>query len=258
LGRTARSRQNRSFVERVARLARTRENASILDSIIADLTELQSQLAAPDRAKMSEYLDGVRDIERRIQKAEEQQAQELPVVERPSGVPASYEDHARLMFDLLVLTFQTDLTRVCTFMLGRELSGRSFAEIGIAEGHHALARHGNNPEKLAMQGKLNAFHLRQLAYLLDKLKATPDGSRSLLDRTLLLYGSGMSNSQVHQKSNLPTLLAGGKDTGIAWGRHLRYPDNTSLANLQLTMLDRMGVRVEKFGDSTGQLNLLSV
>jgi hypothetical protein len=162
------------------------------------------------------------------------------------------------MFDLLILALRADMTRVVTFMLGRELSGRAFPEIGIAEGHHALSHHGNNPEKLALQAKLNAFHLKQMAYLLEKLRTTPDGDGSLLDHSLLVYGSGMSNSQMHQNSNLPTLLLGGTGTGIAFGRHLRYPGDTPLTNLFLTMLDRAGVHVEQLGDSSGQLNLLPV
>jgi hypothetical protein len=241
-----------------ARLVRIRHNASILDSVSADLQQLNRQLATPDRTKINEYLEGVRDVERRIQKAEEQSSRQLPVVERPAGVPESYEEHARLMFDLLILAFQTDMTRVATFMLGRELSGRAYPEIGIAEGHHPLSHHGNNPEKLAIQAKLNSFHLKQFAYFIDKMKSTPDGDGSLLDHSMLLYGSGMSNSQAHQMSDLPTLLVGGTGLGWRFGRHLRYPPDTPLTNLQLTLLEKMGVRIEQFGDSTGALHLLSV
>jgi hypothetical protein len=241
-----------------ARSARMRENSSILDSLSSDLRQLETKLGVPDRTKVDEYLDGIRDIERRVQKAEEQGSRELPVVERPSGVPASYEQHAKLMFDLLVLAYQTDLTRVATFMMAHELSGRAYPEIAIAEGHHPLSHHGNNPEKLAMQAKLNSFHLKQFAYFLEKMKSTPDGDGSLLDHTIMLYGSGMSDSNAHQNSNLPTLLVGGRGLDMRFGRHIRYSADTPLANLQLLILEKMGVRVEKFGDSTGTLNLLSV
>ena len=241
-----------------ARLARIRHDKSILDSLSAELRQLELQLPLPDRTKITEYLDGVRDVERRIQKAEEQGSRELPVVERPAAAPASYVAHAKLMLDLLVLAYQIDMTRVATFMLGRELSGRAYREIGIAEGHHSLSHHANNPDKLTLQAKLNSFHLQQFAYFLEKMKSTADGDGSLLDHTLLLYGSGMSDSQQHFTGNLPTLLVGGNGLDIRFGRHNRYSEDTPLANLHLTLLEKMGVQIEQLGDSTGSLNLLSV
>ncbi len=241
-----------------SRLSGIRRSRSVLDSLSTDLRQLTATLAAPDRAKMDEFLGGVRDIERRIQKAEEQQGRELPVLDRPAGVPASYEEHMHMMLDLLLLAFQTDMTRVVTFMLSRELSGRAYPEIGIAEGHHALSHHGNNAEKLAMQAKLNAFHLKQMAYFLDRMTRTQDGDGSLLDHSLFVFGSGMSNSQMHQNSNLPTLLLGGSATGITFGRHLRFPPDTPITNLFRAMLDKAGVRPERFGDSTGPLNLATL
>ena len=240
------------------RLARLHHRASLLDSVRADLTTLERKLMPRDRAKVSEYLDAVRNIERRIQKAEEQSARELPVVEQPIGVPDSYEAHAELMFDLLLLALQSDLTRVATFVMSRELSGRSYPEIGISEGHHPLSHHQNNPEKLAKQAKLNVFQVKLFASFVEKLRATEDGDGSLLDHTMLHYGSGMSDSNLHWPNNLPILLVGGQGLGVPSGRHLRYAAGTPLTNLHLTLLERMGVPIEKFGDSTGKLDLLSL
>lgn len=240
--------------DRSARLAQIEENRSLLDAVTQNLARLGSRLGARDRAKLAEYLDSVRDVERRIQKSEEQVDRELPVVERPSGVPATFEEHAKLMFDLLTLAYQTDLTRVSTFLYGRETSVRTFPEVGIPDPWHPLSHHQNNPTQLEKQAKLNAFHVSALAYFLDKLQSTEDGDGSLLDHTALVYGSGMSNSDLHIPENLPTLVTG---AGIKGGRHLQYPKGTPLANLQLTLLDKVGVHVDRFGDSTGELNLLS-
>jgi hypothetical protein len=239
-----------------ARLARIRDNASLLDSVSADLARMDRKLGARDRTKVAEYLDALRAVEKRIQKAEEQSARELPVVEQPVGVPASYEEHAKLMFDLLLLAYQTDLTRVSTFMLSRELSGRSYPEIGITEGNHPLSHHQNDPEKTAKQAKLNTFHMKLYAYFLDKMKATPDGDGSLLDHTVMLYGSGMSDSNLHWPGNLPTLIVGGRKLGIPTGRHVKFPGGTPLANLHLALMDKFGVRMESFGDSKGRLSVL--
>lgn len=238
-----------------ARLSRIRDNGSILDSVMTDLTKMEKSLGPKDRAKVTEYLEAVRDIERRIQKAEEQSSRELPVVEQPVGVPASYEEHAKLMFDLLLLAYQTDLTRVSTFMLSRELSGRSYPEIGITEGNHPLSHHQNDPEKMAKQAKLNTFHIKLFSHFLDKMKNTPDGDGSLLDHTVMLYGSGMSDSNLHYPNNLPTLLLGGKALGLKGDRHLRFDKGTPLSNLHLRLMEQMGVRMDKFGDSTGRLIL---
>lgn len=240
-----------------ARLADIQKNRSILDSVTQKVSFFQRGLSSGDRARVGEYLEAVRDIERRIQKAEEQVAQELPVVEQPIGIPGKYEEHAKLMFDLMAIAFQSDLTRVSTYMLGREASVRSYPEIGVPDSHHPVSHHANDPEKLAKISKINIFHIQLFAYFLDKLKATPDGEGSLLDHTLLLYGSGMSDSNIHYTRNVPTLVVGGSDTfHIKGGRHLQYREKP-LSNLQLTMLEKLGLPVETFGDSTGELNLLS-
>jgi hypothetical protein len=206
--------------------------------------------------RVAEYLEAVRDIERRILKAEQQVGEDLPVVEQPIGIPGKYEDHVRLMYDLLAIAYQTDLTRVGTFMMSREASVRSYPEIGVPDSHHPLSHHANDPEKLARIAKINTFHTRLLAYFLEKLKALPDGDGTLLDHVLLLYGSGMSDSNIHYTRNVPTLLVAGEAFDIKGGRHVQYSDKP-LSNLQLTMLDRLGIAVERFGDSTGQLNLLT-
>ena len=241
-----------------ARLAYVQKSSSILDSVTQEVAELQRGIGPGDRTKLTEYLEAVRDIERRLQRAEEQVDQELPVVEKPMGIPASFEEHCKLMFDLLTLAFQTDLTRVSTFLMVREASVRSYPEIGISDSHHPLSHHQNNPEKLAKLAKLNLFHMTMFAAFLEKLQSTPDGDGSLLDHTLLLYGSGMSDSNLHLPKQVPTLVVGGKEHGITGSRHLQCPDGTPLANLELTLLEKLGLQVERFGDSTGELNLLSV
>ncbi len=243
--------------DRPARVAYIKKRRSILDAMTARAAALNVRIGPDDRTKVEQYLEAVRDVERRIQKAEEQLDQELPLVDQPVGVPASFEEHAKLMFDLLTLAYQTDLTRVGTFMVGKEQSNRAFPEIGVAEPHHPLSHHQNNPEKLAKQAKVNALHMQLFVQFLQKLQSTPDGDGSLLDHTLLLYGSGMSDSNLHLMWDVPTMVVGGKTFGITGGRHVRYPKGTPLANLQLTLLDKVGVHVDQFGDSTGKLNLLS-
>lgn len=243
--------------EASVRLARARTDASILDSVVGEITELERRLGAQDRIKVTEYLDAVRDIERRIQKAERQQI-DLPVVQQPTGVPESYAEHAALMFDLLALAFQSDVTRISTFMMSRELSSRSYPEIGVPDSHHPLSHHGNDPEKLARLGKLNAFHAGLLARFLQKLQDTRDGDGTLLDHTLLLYGSGFSNPNSHVPFDLPTAVFAGSAFGIPGDRFVRAANGTPLANLQLTLLGSMGVRIERFGDSTGALQSLSL
>ena len=240
------------------RLAHIRKQRSILDGALADVADLERQIGPRDRLKLTEYLESVRDVERRIQKAEEQVGQELPVVEQPGGVPADFAEYGKLMFSLLALTFQCDLTRVATFMMGRELSMRTYPEIGIAEQHHNLSHHQNNIDKLEKQAKLNVFHLHLFNGFLEALRSTPDGDGTLLDRSLILFGSGLSDSNLHIPFDVPTLLVAGKEFGIPGNRHLRYPKGTRLTNLHLTMLDKMGVRVDHLGDSTGLLNLLPV
>lgn len=243
--------------DRQTRLDRIRKNRSLLDAVTEKLARLSNSLGPRDRTKLTEYVEAVRDVERRIQKAEEQVDLELPTVGRPAGVPETFAEHAKLMFDLLVLAYQADLTRVSTFLYSREASVRSFPEIGIPDPWHPMSHHQNNPDKLEQQAKLNVFHLGLFAQYLEQLRSTPDGDGSLLDHTLLLYGSGISDSNIHLYENLPTVVVGSPATGIQGGRHLRYPKGTPLANLHRTLLSKMGVAVERFGDSTGELPLLS-
>ena len=239
------------------RLAELRRDASLLDSMTASIARLQKKLGPADRTRVQEYLDTVREVERRIQKAEAQTADApLPDLDRPVGVPAAYSDHARLMFDLQILAFRADLTRIITFQLARETSNRTYPEIGVSEPHHPLTHNGGNPEKLAQVAKINAFHVALFAHFLQKLRATPDGDGSLLDHVLYLYGSGMSNGDIHDHTNLPIIVAGGGAGRHKGGRHIRYKDITPLANLHLTLLDKVGVRLESFGDSRGKLEEL--
>jgi len=235
-----------------ARRARLRKERSILDSVTDGVAGLQRGLGGRDRTKLDEYLDAIRDVERRIQRAEEQSTRELPVVEQPAGIPPTFEEHARLMFDLLTLAYQTDMTRVSTFMLGKEVSVRAYPEIGVPDSHHPVSHHQNNPEQLAKLGKINAFHVKQFAYFLERLRSTPDGDGSLLDHSMLLYGSGISDSNVHLHDNLPLVLAGGAGGRLKSGRHLVYPKDTPVTNLFVTMLDTLGMPVESIGDSNGR------
>jgi hypothetical protein len=206
---------------------------------------------------VSSYLESVRDVERRIQQAEMASGENpLPDVDRPSGVPAAYADHARLMFDLQMLALQGDITRVITFQLARETSNRSYAEIGVSEAHHLLTHHGNNPEKIAKVAKINQFHVSLFADFLKKLESTPEGNGSLLDHVLYLYGSGMGNPNVHDHVNLPIIVAGGAAGNMRGGQHIRYQQPTPLANLHLTLLDKVGVRLDSFADSAGKVNEL--
>ena len=239
----------------LARRAALRSRASLLDGFSADLARLKRRVGASDQARVDHYLDSVRDVERQIQRAEAGVA-ENPVrdLDRPVGVPVAFADHAKLMFDLQVLAFQADITRVITFQLTRELSNRTYPEIGVPDPHHPISHHGNDPEKIAMIAKINAFHVSLFAHFLEKLKATPDGDGTLLDHTVYLYGSGMGNPSLHDHENLPILVAGGAASGLRGGRHIKYTVGTPLANLHLTLLDRVGVRVEAFGDSNGKID----
>jgi hypothetical protein len=235
------------------RRAALRTKASLLDAFAEDLGRLERKLGPADRAKVGQYLDTVREVERRIQKAEAE-AVEHPMrdLERPVGVPTAYAEHARLMFDLQVLAFQGDVTRVITFQLARETSNRTYPEIGVSDPHHPLSHHGNDPAKIERLSKINAFHVSLFAEYLAKLKATPEGEGTLLDHSLILYGSGIGNPNVHDHSNLPILLAGGSSSGIKGNRHIRYSKPTPLANLHLSLLDKAGVRLDSFADSTGR------
>lgn len=242
------------------RRAALRERASLLDWVREDISRLGTQLGPNDRTKVNDYLDTVREVERRIQKAEAETADNvLPDLDRPVGVPAAYADHAKLMFDLQVLALQADVTRVTTFQLARETSNRTYPEIGVSDPHHPLTHHGGDVEKIAKVAKINAFHVSLFTYFLEKLKATPEGDGTLLDHVLLLYGSGMGNPNVHDHVNLPILVAGGAAGKMKGGRHIRYAEPTPLANLHLTLLNKVGVRLDSFADSQGRVDeLLSV
>lgn len=230
--------------------------ASLLDSMRGDLASLKRELGAADRGKMDEYLEAVRDVERRIQMAEST-AKDCPTdVERPMGVPASYADHARLMFDLQILAFRGDITRVTTFQLARETSNRTYPEIGVNDPHHPLSHHGNDADKIERMSRINRFHVSLFAEFLEKLRATPEGDGNLLDHSLLLYGSGMGNPNLHDHTNLPVIVAGGAAGGMKGGRHIRYDKPTPLANLHLSLLDKVGVDIERFGDSNGSIDQL--
>ena len=237
-----------------ARLARIREDKSVLDSVRDELDHLQGALGAGDRVKLTEYLEAIRDVERRIQKAEEHSGTEVPLVEHPAGIPSTYEEHVKLMCDLQVLAYQTDLTRIVTFMLGREFSGVTYPQIGVPDAHHPITHHQHEAEKVAKVVKINHYHVTQFAYLLEKLRSTPDGDGSLLDHTIAMYGTGMGECNAHDPRNIPLLLAGGRSAQLKGGRHIRYPKETPLANLHLTLLDKLGVHMERIGDSTGHLD----
>ena len=241
-----------------ARLAALKEQRSILDYIREDVARLGTGLGNHDRSKLDEYVEAIRDIERRIQKAEQQNAtMKMPVMERPSSIPEEFEEHAKLMIDLQAIAFQADLTRVITFMMAREGSNRPYRSINISDGHHSITHHQNDPEKIDKVGKINTHHVQTFAYMLEKLKSTPDGDGNLLDHSLILYGSSISDGNAHTHHDLPIVLAGGAAGQVKGGRHIKYPKDTPLNNLLLSMLDKAGVTAEKLGDSTGELDRLS-
>ena len=240
------------------RLARIREDRSILDSVTEKVVDLQRGIGPEDRNKINQYLDAVRDVERRIQKAEEQNARALPLVEQPAGVPPTFEEHMRLMFDLQLLAYQVDLTRVVTFMVGREISGRTYNEIGIPDAHHPLSHHLDDPVKIGTMSKINTYHVVLFADFVEKMRSTPDGDGSLLDHSLLLYGAGMSNSNAHAPNNLPIMLVGGAGGGLKGGRHITYPEDTPMANLLMAIMDTLGVPMDQVGNSNGMLDVLSM
>ncbi len=229
-----------------------RRRASLLDSMAEEISGLKRVVGAADRQRIDRYLESVREVERRIRKADSDiNAGKLRDLERPLGVPASYQEHAQLMLDLQVLAMQGDVTRVMTFQLARETSNRSYPEIGVRDSHHPLSHHGNDPDKIARLAKINRFHVSLFAYFLEKLAETPEGDGTLLDHTLCLFGSGMGNPNVHDHVNVPTIVAGGASSGLRGGRHLRYERATPLANVHLALLHRAGVDLERFADSTG-------
>jgi hypothetical protein len=241
-----------------ARLARIQEDRSILDSLVPEVARFEKKLDAGDRSKLGQYLDAIRDLEKRIQKAEAQSSQDLPPMDRPTGgIPATFAEHARMMFDLQVLAYQCDITRVCTFLMSREVSPRPYPEIGISDPHHGLSHHQHRPEAITKLAKINSYHMQQFAYFLDRLKSTPDGDGSLLDHIAIVYGCGISDSNDHLHTNLPILVVGGGAGQLKGGRHLRFTDDTPLANLHLTLLDKLGVSMESLGDSTGELPQLA-
>ena len=237
-----------------ARLARMKRDRSILDFVGSEVASLERVIGPQDKIKIDEYLEAVRDIERRIQMAEDQNSRELPVVEQPIGVPGDYAEHAKLMMDLLALAYQTDLTRASTFMLAREVSARAYPEIGVSDSHHPLSHHQDEAAKLERLHKINEYHFRQFAYLVSKLAGMREGDGTMLDHTLFLYGTGISDSNTHFHDDLPIALVGGRAAGIKGGRYIRYPKGTPLANMHVTVLDKLGVQVEKLGDSTGRLD----
>ena len=235
------------------RRAEIERNASILDGINQDIHRLQNKLGSTDRAKVDQYLDSIREVERRVDMAGQQSLENpLPDLERPVGVPASYEDHVKLLFDLQLLAFQADITRIVTFQMARESSTRTYPQIGVPDAHHPISHHGKSPEKLEKLAKINAYHVSLFAYFLEKMQATPDGDGSLLDHTVYLYGSGMGDPDRHDHTRLPIVVAGGG----RGGQHIMYDEATPLANLHLTLLDKAGVRLDSFADSNGKVDEL--
>ena len=236
------------------RLARIEQQRSILDAVSNQVRRLEGKLGATDRNRVSEYLETVREIERRIQLSEKQNSNaDLSVPASPSGIPDDHQAHSKLMLDLMAISFQADITRISTFMMAREVSYRTFPMLGISEGFHPASHHQNNAERLENLTKINTYHVSLIAHLLDRLKSTPDGDGTLLDHSLILFGSGMSNSNVHNHSPLPVLVAGGAAGKLKGGRHVKYPENTPMANLLLTILQKAGIEQESVGDSTGPL-----
>jgi hypothetical protein len=238
-----------------AREARMRQHKSILDSVNAKLSDLKRELGPRDQNKVNEYTDAIRDVERRIQRAEEQRDVALPAMDAPQGVPPVFEDHLALMLDLQLLAFQSDLTRVISFMIGKEQSARPYPQIGVPEAHHPLSHHDNAPELIARMSKINRYHMELFSKYVSRLKATTDGDGTLLDHMTILYGSGISNSMRHAGDNLPLLLVGGGAGTLKGGRHVVYKDKPSMANLLVALMDKIGVPVEKVGGSNGKLQL---
>jgi len=238
------------------RLALRQEDRSILDAINADVLRLRSRLGGTDRGKIDQYLEAVRDVERRMQLAEKQGNRDVPQIEGPAGAPEVFSEYYKLMADLMVLAWQTDMTRVITFMVGHEMSGRAYPEIGFGDAHHPCTHHQGDPEKQEKTRQINVFHTKMLGHYLAKLAATPDGDGSLLDHSMILYGAALSDANLHLYTNLPLLLVAGGVGGIKGNRHVKYPNRTPMTNLLLTMLDKANVpHVERLGDSTKRLEL---
>jgi hypothetical protein len=239
------------------RLARAKEDRSILDALTEEIATLRRRLGAGDRSKLGQYFDAVRDVEQRIVKAESTNS-DFSVPEQPVGVPETFKEYIELMFDLQALAFQADITRVSSLMMARENVNRSYPEIGLPEAHHSISHHGNNPEKMKAYTKLNTYHVETLTYYLNKLKSIPDGDSNLLDNTVVLFGSGMSDGNVHNNYNVPVIVVGGQALQVKGNRHAKYPKGTPLANLMLGVMDRFGVQAEKFGDSTSEIDFLTL
>jgi hypothetical protein len=237
------------------RLARKQEDRSILDSITGEVSHLQTGLGARDRGKIADYLDNIREIERRIQMAEKRASMNIEVPETPIGVPDSFDEHAKLMYELQVLAFQAEITRVSTFMVARDLSQRTFPQIGVPEPHHSVSHHGNNPAMIAKLEKINVYHATLFAYFLERLRATPDGDGTLLDHSMIMYGSSMSNPNEHNHFPLPLLVAGGASGKLQGGRHLKFPERTPMSNLLVSLLEKAGIEKGSLGDSTGMLSI---
>ena len=239
------------------RLARTREDRSILDALTEEIAQLRRRLGSSDRTKLAQYFDAVRDVEQRIVRAESTNS-DFSVPEQPVGVPETFKEYIELMFDLQALAFQADITRVSSLMMARENVNRSYPEIGLPEAHHSISHHGNNPEKMKAYTKLNTYHVETLTYYLNKLKSIPDGDSNLLDNTVVLFGSGMSDGNVHNNFNVPVIVVGGQALQVKGNRHVKYPKGTPLANLMLGVMDRYGVQSERFGDSTSEIDLMTL
>jgi hypothetical protein len=239
--------------DRNARLARIREERSILDVVNEKLGRLRRDLPQADRDKLGQYLDAIRDVERRIRRAEEQGDRELPAMEQPAGIPALFEEHAKLMYDMQVLAYQADLTRVISFMVGHESSTRAYPEIGVPDAHHPLSHHGGNPDKIAMVSKINAHHVSLFTHLVDRMNKTQDGDGTLLDHSILLYGAGFGDGNLHNAELIPAMTVGGGCGTLKGGRIEQCPERTPLTNLGITLLDKVGIPVDHFGDSTGRL-----
>ena len=235
------------------RVARMRQQKSVLDSVTQEIARLQSGLPATDRVKLTEYLSAIRDVEQRIQLAEAQADQELPLVDHPAGIPADWEAHMKLMIDLQVLAYQCDLTRVITFMVGREHSGMTYPQIGVPDAHHPISHYAGELEKIEKVAKINRYHAQMFAYYLEKLRATPDGDGTLLDHLTMMYGAGIADSNSHDPYDIPIVLGGGGAGLLKGGRHIRFKD-VPLANLHLTLLDHFDIHMERFGDSNGRVD----
>ncbi|HEX4998268.1 MAG TPA: DUF1552 domain-containing protein [Terriglobia bacterium] len=239
--------------DKKAREIRLLQHKSILDSVTGKLASLKKELGPSDQTKVGEYTDAIRDVERRIQRAEEQRDLELPTMEQPQGAPPVFEDHLALMFDLKILAFQSDLTRVISFMISKEQSARPYPQVGVPEAHHPLSHHNDIPELVAHMSKINRYHVELFSKYLARLKATPDGDGSLLDHIIILYGSGISNSTKHAGDNLPLLLVGGGSGQLKGGRHVKFTNSPPISNMLMAVMDKMGAPVDHVGGSNGKL-----